>query len=132
MNVKMHDGTADFVPRLLLDIHHISAKQLAILGMEEIAFVKPVMTENGPAVAIHAADGKPIANCLQRAARGSGNYSERYGAEPGALTWGRGGSAVYQRMLRLFSIQQNLASDNSQSLVVAPTRLRVTYDACGS
>jgi hypothetical protein len=61
MNVKTHDGTTDFVPRLLLDIHHISATQLASLGMEEIAFVKPVMTENGPAFAIHAADGEPIA-----------------------------------------------------------------------
>jgi hypothetical protein len=61
MNVKMHDGTTDFVPRLLLDIHHISVTQLASLGMEEIAFVKPVMTENGPAFAIHVADGRPIA-----------------------------------------------------------------------
>jgi hypothetical protein len=61
MNLKTHDGTADFVPRLLLDIHHISAKQLEILGIAEIAFVKPVMTENGPAFVIHAADGEPIA-----------------------------------------------------------------------
>jgi hypothetical protein len=45
----------------VLDIHHISAAQLASLGMEEIAFVKPVMTENGPAFAIHAADGTPMA-----------------------------------------------------------------------
>jgi hypothetical protein len=61
MNLKTHDGTADFVSLLLLDIHHISAAQLAILGMEEIAFVKPVLTENGPAFVIHAADGEPIA-----------------------------------------------------------------------
>jgi hypothetical protein len=61
MNVKTHDGTADFIPRHLLDIHHISAAQLASLGIEEIVFVKPVMTESGPACAIHAADGMPIA-----------------------------------------------------------------------
>jgi hypothetical protein len=61
MNVKTHDGTSDSVPRILLDIHHISAAQLASLGIEEIAFVKPVMTESGPAFAIHAADGMPIA-----------------------------------------------------------------------
>jgi len=61
MDIKTHDGTANFVPGTVLDIHHISAAQLASLGMEEIAFVKPVMTENGPAFAIHAADGTPMA-----------------------------------------------------------------------
>jgi hypothetical protein len=61
MDIKTHDGTANFVPGTVLDIHHISAAQLASLGMEEIAFVKPVMTESGPAFAIHAADGTPMA-----------------------------------------------------------------------
>jgi hypothetical protein len=61
MNIKSHDGTANFVPGTVLDIHHISAAQLATLGMEEIAFVKPVMTENGQAFAIHAADGTLMA-----------------------------------------------------------------------
>jgi len=61
MDIKTHDGTANFVPGTVLDIHHISAAQLASLGLEEIAFVKPVMTENGPAFAIHAADGTPMA-----------------------------------------------------------------------
>jgi len=61
MNIKLHDGTANFVPGTILDIHHISAAQLALLGMEEIAFVKPLMTENGLVYAIHAADGTPMA-----------------------------------------------------------------------
>lgn len=61
MNIKTHDGTVNFIPGTVVDIHHISASQLAALGMEEIAFVKPVMTENGPAFAIHAADGTPMA-----------------------------------------------------------------------
>jgi hypothetical protein len=61
MNVKMHDGTPDFVPGTVVGIHHISAAQLGSLGMDEIAFVKPVMTETGPAFAIHAADGRPLA-----------------------------------------------------------------------
>jgi hypothetical protein len=61
MNVKTHDGSANFVPGTVIDIHHITVAQLAALGMEEIAFVKPVMTENGPAFAIHAADGTPMA-----------------------------------------------------------------------
>ncbi len=61
MDVKTHDGTANFIPGTIVDIHHISVSQLASLGLEEIAFVKPVMTENGPAFAIHAADGTPMA-----------------------------------------------------------------------
>jgi hypothetical protein len=47
MNTKFHDGTANFVPGTVLDIHHISTAQLAALGMEQIAFVKPVMTDQG-------------------------------------------------------------------------------------
>jgi hypothetical protein len=61
MNVKTHDGSANFVPGTVIDIHHITVDQLAALGLEEIAFVKPVMTESGPAYAIHAADGTPMA-----------------------------------------------------------------------
>ncbi len=61
MDVKTHDGTANFVPGTIFDIHHISVAQLAALGMEEIAFVKPIVTEDGVAFAIHAADGTPMA-----------------------------------------------------------------------
>jgi len=61
MDVKMHDGSASILPGTIFDIHTISTEELATLGMEEIAFVKPVMTEKGPAFAIHAADGTPMA-----------------------------------------------------------------------
>jgi hypothetical protein len=61
MDLKSHDGTANPVPGAVFDIHHISVAELATLGMEEIAFVKPVMTDKGPAYAIHAADGTPMA-----------------------------------------------------------------------
>jgi hypothetical protein len=61
MDVKSHDGTATTARGPVFDIHHISPAQLALLGMEEIAFVKPVMTDKGPAFAIHAADGTPMA-----------------------------------------------------------------------
>ena len=40
---------------------NISVAQLEMLGMDEIAFVKRVVTEGGPAFAIHAADGTPMA-----------------------------------------------------------------------
>jgi len=61
MDVKTHDGSANILPGTIFDIHKISAEELANLGMEEIAFVKPVMTDKGPAFAIHAADGTPMA-----------------------------------------------------------------------
>ncbi len=61
MDVKTHDGSANILPGTIFDIHNISTEELATLGMEEIAFVKPVMTEKGPAFAIHAADGTPMA-----------------------------------------------------------------------
>jgi len=61
MDVKTHDGTANFVPGTIFDIHHISVEELATLSMEEIAFEKPVMTDRGMAFAIHAADGTPMA-----------------------------------------------------------------------
>jgi hypothetical protein len=61
MNVKSHDGTVGPLPGTVFDIHHISVAELASLGMEEIAFVKPVMTDKGLAFAIHAADGTPMA-----------------------------------------------------------------------
>ena len=61
MDLKSHDGTANPVPGAVFDIHHISVAELATLGMEEIAFVKPIMTDKGLAYAIHAADGTPMA-----------------------------------------------------------------------
>jgi hypothetical protein len=61
MDVKTHDGTAQILPGTVFDIHRISAAELASLGTEEIAFVKPVMTDKGLAFAIHAADGTPMA-----------------------------------------------------------------------
>jgi hypothetical protein len=61
MNIKMHDGTPNFAPGTTFGIHHISAAQLGRLGMDQVAFVKPVMTAGGPAFAIHAADGTRMA-----------------------------------------------------------------------
>ena len=61
MNAKTHDGTAQFGSGTEFSIHLISAEQLESLGMGEMAFVKPTMTENGPAFAIHAADGTLMA-----------------------------------------------------------------------
>ncbi|HTI83619.1 MAG TPA: DUF1150 family protein [Acetobacteraceae bacterium] len=43
------------------DIRHISTEQLAQLGLQQIAYVKPVMVNGTAAFAIHAADGTPMA-----------------------------------------------------------------------
>ena len=45
----------------LVDIRHISTEQLAQLGMQQIAYVKPVVVNGAPCFAIHAADGTPMA-----------------------------------------------------------------------
>jgi hypothetical protein len=44
-----------------INVRHISSEQLENLGMDEVAYVKPVMTQTGLAFAIHAADGRHLA-----------------------------------------------------------------------
>lgn len=43
------------------DIRHLSSDQFARLGVQQIAYVKPVMMNGLMAYAIHAADGTPMA-----------------------------------------------------------------------
>jgi hypothetical protein len=45
----------------IVDIRHISTEQLAQLGLQQIAYVKPVVVNGNAAFAIHAADGTPMA-----------------------------------------------------------------------
>jgi hypothetical protein len=45
----------------LVDIRHISTEQLAQLGLQQIAYVKPVVANGAHCFAIHAADGTPMA-----------------------------------------------------------------------
>lgn len=45
----------------VIDIHDISPQQLAMLGMQQIAYVKQVVVRGTAAYAIHAADGTPMA-----------------------------------------------------------------------
>ena len=53
------DAAAAMAP--VVDIRHISTEQLAQLGMQQIAYVKPVVVNGTAAYAIHAADGTPMA-----------------------------------------------------------------------
>jgi Protein of unknown function (DUF1150) len=61
MSVINYDGVPTFVPGTTISIRHISVAELEIFEVDKIAFIKPVMTENGQAFAIHAADGAPMA-----------------------------------------------------------------------
>jgi len=50
----------------VIDIHDISPQQLAMLGVQQIAYVKPVVVNGTAAYAIHAADGTPMAIAGER------------------------------------------------------------------
>ena len=50
----------------VIDIHDISPQQLAMLGVQQIAYVKPVVLNGTTAYAIHAADGSPMAVAAER------------------------------------------------------------------
>jgi hypothetical protein len=45
----------------IADLRHISTEELAQLGMQQIAYVRPVVVDGSDQFAIHAADGTPLA-----------------------------------------------------------------------
>ena len=45
----------------LQDLRAISSRDLAALGLQDVAYVKSVLVDGKPAFAVHAADGTPIA-----------------------------------------------------------------------
>jgi hypothetical protein len=51
-----------------LDYRNISSQDLAALGMQNIAYVKPTLHEGAPAFAVHAADGTLVAMTATRIA----------------------------------------------------------------
>lgn len=42
-------------------IRHMSSRELALFGMQDLAYVKPVLVNDVTAFALHAADGTQIA-----------------------------------------------------------------------
>ena len=42
-------------------IRHLSARELALFGMQDLAYIKPVTIEGTIGYAVHAADGTQIA-----------------------------------------------------------------------
>jgi hypothetical protein len=62
MNTNTDNGPEDQAPAaVIMDIRHISAAQLGQLGLQQIAYVKPVVLNGEQGFAIHAADGTPMA-----------------------------------------------------------------------
>jgi hypothetical protein len=62
MNTNTDNGPEEQTPgAVIMDIRHISTAQLAQLGMQQIAYVKPVVLNGEQGFAIHAADGTPMA-----------------------------------------------------------------------
>ena len=41
-------------------IRHMSSRELALFGMQDLAYVKPVLVDGVAAFAVHAADGTQI------------------------------------------------------------------------
>ena len=53
---------------LTTEVRNISTQDLAALGMQDIAYVKPVLHQGEPAFAVHAADGTLVAMTATRIA----------------------------------------------------------------
>ena len=64
MTTEQNTDTA--APVASFDIRHLSAEQLAQLGVSQIAYVKPVTVNGQNGFAIHAADGTPMAMAEDR------------------------------------------------------------------
>ncbi|HYZ22411.1 MAG TPA: DUF1150 family protein [Rhodopila sp.] len=65
MDVKSENPSSASVTPLnnatVMDIRHISEEQLAALGVSHIAYLKPITINGMQGIAIHAADGTPMA-----------------------------------------------------------------------
>jgi hypothetical protein len=61
MDIKIENDALATTYETAVNVRHISSEQLEYLGMDEVAYVKPVVTETGPAFSIHAADGRQLA-----------------------------------------------------------------------
>jgi len=60
MNVSDNPSNETAAPAMV-DIRHLTAEQLAQLGVAQVAYVKPVVVNGVAGFAIHAADGTAMA-----------------------------------------------------------------------
>ncbi len=56
----MPSKTQDETRTVVLDVRNLSPADLGRLGVQQLAYVKPVMVNGAHAFAIHAADGTPM------------------------------------------------------------------------
>jgi hypothetical protein len=61
MDMKFQGDALDSAYDTVVNVRHLSSEELENLGVDEVAYVKPVMTQTSLAFAIHAADGRQLA-----------------------------------------------------------------------
>jgi hypothetical protein len=61
MNTNTNHPTEPTGGDVPFDIRHLSPGQLAQLGLQQIAYIRPVTVNGEQGFAIHAADGTPMA-----------------------------------------------------------------------
>jgi hypothetical protein len=61
MDTNSSWNDADSAGQVGIDIRHLTAQQLAQLGVSQIAYVRPVIVNGQRGFAIHGADGTPMA-----------------------------------------------------------------------
>ncbi|MDB5374778.1 MAG: hypothetical protein JWP04_3420 [Belnapia sp.] len=55
-----HDASSDAPRQVSFALRHLSVADWARFGVQEIAYIRPVVVNGEPAISIHAADGTPI------------------------------------------------------------------------
>lgn len=58
-NDQFSNDSAD-LPQVALALRELSSQDWARFGVQEIAYIRPVVVNGVPAMSIHAADGTPI------------------------------------------------------------------------
>ena len=58
-NNQFSNDSAD-LPQVALALRELSSQDWARFGVQEIAYIRPVVVNGVPAMSIHAADGTPI------------------------------------------------------------------------
>jgi hypothetical protein len=63
---RLGGSAMEVVMQFLESLKHLSANELGLLGMEDVAYVKPVVVDGTDAFAVHAANGTQIAVMADR------------------------------------------------------------------
>jgi len=60
MKNNQHSNDQGELPQVALALRQLSSQDWARFGVQEIAYIRPVVVNGVPAMSIHAADGTPI------------------------------------------------------------------------